>query len=199
MPGFLEDYAFFVWGLIELYEVTLDAAHLDEALRLTREMLCLFGSPDRAGLFEAGADAEQLPVRSRSAYDGVIPSGNSVAAMNLVRLGRILDDAELLAEGEAILRAFMGGAMRQPAGYLYFLAAYDFSLGPEVEVTLAGPADADETRRMLRAVKGRFIPNLVLRHEAGEVATVARVCAKGVCRLPAETAEELERLLDQVL
>ncbi len=200
VPAFLEDYAFYVWGQIELYEATLDAGYLDEALRLTGEMLRLFGSPDRSGLFETGADAEQLQlsVRSRTAYDGVIPSGNSVAAMNLLRLGRITDDPELSREGEGILRGFMGGVARQPAGYLQFLSALDYFSGPEVEVTLAGPADADEMRRMLKAVKGRFIPNLVLRREE-EGETVARVCARGACRPPAKTAEELERLLDEAV
>jgi uncharacterized protein YyaL (SSP411 family) len=108
-------------------------------------MLRLFGSTDRGGLFETGSDAEQLPVRARSAYDGVIPSGNSVAAMDLLRLGRILDDQALREAGESLLRGFMGGVARQPAGYLHFLAAYDFLLGPEVEIVLAGGWGRDET------------------------------------------------------
>jgi uncharacterized protein YyaL (SSP411 family) len=200
VPAFLEDYAFYVWGLVELYEATLDAGYLDEACRFTGEMLRLFGSSDRSGLFDIGADAEQLQVRARSAYDGVVPSGNSVAAMNLVRLGRITNDPELLRAGEDVLRAFMGGVARQPAGYLQFLSALDYFTGPEVEVTLVGAADTDETRRMLKAVKGRFIPNLVLRHEdGGAPGTVARVCAAGACRPPVKMEEELERLLDGVV
>ncbi|HEY6874049.1 MAG TPA: thioredoxin domain-containing protein [Geobacteraceae bacterium] len=199
VPAFLEDYAFCVWGLIELYEATLDAAPLDEARRLAGEMLRLFGGAGGGGLFETGSDAEQLPVRSRSAYDGVIPSGNSVAAMDLLRLGRILDDQVLGKAGESILRGFMGGVARQPAGHLHFLVAYDFFRGPEVEITLVGPTEAEETKAMLRAVKGRFIPNLVLGHEAGEgPGAVARVCAKGACRPPVQSAEELERLLGEV-
>jgi uncharacterized protein YyaL (SSP411 family) len=120
--------------------------------------------------------------------------------MVLVRLGRITGDDSLVREGEAILRAFMGGVARQPVGYLHLLAAYDFLGGPEVEVTLAGPAEAEETKAMLRAVKGRFIPNLVVRHEEGGGAgTVARVCAKGACQPPVSSAEELEQLLSEVL
>ena len=200
VPAFLEDYAFYVWGQIELYEATLDAGYLDEARRFTGEMLHLFGSPDGSGLFETGGDAEQLQVKARTAYDGVIPSGNSVAAMNLLRLGRITEDPELFREGENVLRSFMGSASRQPAGYLQFLSALDFFAGPEVEVTLVGPAEADETRRMIKAVKGRFIPNLVLRHEdGGAPGTAARVCAAGACRPPATTAEELGLLLDEVV
>jgi hypothetical protein len=198
VPAFMEDYACYVWGLTELYEATLEAGFLSEALHFTAEMLRLFGSHDRAGLFETGGDAEQLPVRTRSAYDGVIPSGNSLAAMNLVRLGRISGDPELLRAGENILRGFMGGVARQPAGYLQFLAVYGVFIGPEVEIILAGPANGEETRRMLQVIKRRFIPNLVLRHEEGG-ASLARVCAAGACRLPVSDAEELARLLDEVL
>jgi uncharacterized protein YyaL (SSP411 family) len=205
-PGFLDDYAFYAWGLIELYEATLDSGCLDEARRLCDEMLRLFGSPGRAGLFETGADAEQLPVRGRAAYDGALPSGNSVAAMDLLRLGRITGDPALSQAGEETLRAFMGGAARQPAGYLQLLAAYDYFLGPEVEITLVGPPEAEETRRLLRAAKKRFIPNLVLRHAAEGGAmqmlagrSTAYVCAKGSCRPPVNDPAELTTLLDAVL
>lgn len=70
IPAFLDDYAFFVWSLVELYESTLDSGFLEEAFRHCDEMLRLFGGADRRGLFETGSDAEQPPVWSRSAYDG---------------------------------------------------------------------------------------------------------------------------------
>jgi uncharacterized protein YyaL (SSP411 family) len=198
VPAFLEDYACYVWGLTELYEATLESGFLSEALHFTSEMLRLFGSDDRAGLFETGGDAEQLPVRTRSAYDGVIPSGNSLAAMNLVRLGRISGKPEMLRACADILGGFMGGAARQPAGYLQFLVVYGDFVGPEVEITLTGPVNGEEMRRMLQIIKLRFIPNLILKHEEG-VAILARVCAAGACRPPVTGADELARLLDEVL
>jgi len=207
VPAFLEDYAFFVHGLIGLYEATLDRTRLDDALRLTLEMLRLFGEKEEGGLYDTGSDAEEVLVRTKGADDGVIPSGNSVAALNLFRLGRITADDGLVREGERLLRAFMGSAARQPAGHLYLLSALDYFTAPAVEVTLVGRRDAPETVAMLRAIGRRFIPGLVLRF-AGEGEkeglttidgkTAAYVCAKGACRPPLADAGELGKLLDEV-
>ena len=206
VPAFLEDYACFCAGLIDLYQATLERAHLDQALRLTREMLRLFGDDQGGGLFDTGFDAETVLVRKKSADDGVTPSGNSVAAMNLVRLGRIADDAELLQAGERLIQAFTGNIGRQPAAYLYFLAAVEFFTSPVVEVVLAGEPDAPETAALLQAVGRRFIPNLVLRGNrpdegggtpVGGQAT-AYVCAAGACRPPVAGPTQLGGLLDEI-
>lgn len=205
IPGFLEDYAFFVEGLIELYEVTLAKTHLADALTLTLEMLRLFRDPDAGGFFDSGTDAEQLLVKAKGYHDGVIPSGNGVAAMNLLRLGSITGDDALRREGEKVIQAFMGGVVQQPAAYLQLLTAYDFYLDPATELTLVGPQDAEELQRMLLVVKKRFIPQLVIRHaQEGDSFRMltgkptAYLCAKGACRPPVTTAEDLEGLLDEV-
>jgi uncharacterized protein len=205
VPAFLEDYAFFVHGLIGLYEATLDRAHLDAALRLTSEMLSLFGDGEVGGLYDSGNDAEEVLVRQKSFVDGVIPSGNSVAALNLLRLGRITADERLSGVGERLLRAFMGSVTRQPPAHLHLLAALDYFTGPPVEVTLVGRRGAPETAEMLRVIGLRFIPHLVLRHGGegeGEMKTIdgratAYVCAKGACRPPVTAAGELGKLLDE--
>ena len=129
VPAFLEDYACFVDGLIRLYEATVEQSYLDHALRLTRDMLRLFGD-EQGGLYDTGSDTEAVLIRKKSADDGVTPSGNSVAAMNLLRLGRITGDEALLREGERLLRAFMGSVIKQPGAYLCFLAGLEFATGP---------------------------------------------------------------------
>ena len=200
IPAFLEDYAFFVWGLIELYQVSLCSGYLHEAVRLSREMLRIF-SRENGGLFESGVDAEEVLMRQINAHDGALPSGNSVAAMDLLRLGRITGDEELLAAGAGVVRAFLGSAARQPAGYLQMLMAHDYRLGAEVRITLAGRKDGGEMRGMLAAIHRRFIPGLVLRHEEEGVAqgAVARVCARGACLPPASGVAQLERVLDETV
>jgi hypothetical protein len=207
IPAFLEDYAFFVWGLIELYQVTLSNDYLEEAILLSREMLRIFAGEDGGGLFESGADAEEVLLRQKSAYDGVLPSGNSVAAMNLMRLGRICEDPALQEAGEAVVREFLGSAVKQPAAYLQLLMAHEFQLTAEVAITLVGEREREEMKAMLAAISKRFIPHLVLRHaDKGDIGGftapaeggAAYVCAGGACRTPVATAEELERLLDEV-
>ena len=197
IPGFLEDYAFYVWGLIELHQATLEEGILADALKLSREMLRLFDA-EEGGLYDVGSDAEQLPVRMRSANDGVIPSGASVAALNLLRLGRIADDEELTTRGDALLRSFMGNVVRQPSGHLFFLIAVDFALMPQFELHLSGGTPV-ERESILRAVGRRFIPGLVVRGGAAEGPLHLGICAGGTCQPPVAGVDELERLMDELM
>jgi len=198
--GFLEDYAFYTWGLLELYEATLTADYLTEANRVAVLMLRLFRDGDNYGFFETAADVTDILVRKKARYDGVIPSGNAIAAMSLLKLGRILGDDPMTEEGRGILRAFMGSVAENPIAALQFLIALDYLNAPEVDVTINGVPDCPEATGMLRAVRQRFIQGLVLRTSAGDgtVKAEAHVCAKGTCRLPVSSVPDLEALLDEV-
>jgi len=203
IPAFLEDYAFYIWGLIELYQATLEQEFLDRARFLAEEMLRLFDGATGEGLFETGHDGEQLPVRQQNTRDGVLPSGNSVAAFDLFRLGRITGDDGFLRAGEVIVRAFMGDVSRQPVSSLHLLAAADYHAGPEMTITLAGKRG--ELGEMLHTVHRRFRPNLALRYgdEGGGYPAVnglptAYVCALGACRPPVTGAAALGALLDEL-
>ena len=168
-----------------------------DALSLSREMLRLFGSQD-GGLYDVGSDAEQLPVRMRSANDGVMPSGASVAALNLLRLGRITDDRELTGAGKALLRSHMGSVASQPGSHLFLLAAFDFTLGPQLELHVSG-GTAQERETILRAVGQRFIPGLVVLDGEAEGSLRFGICTGGTCRPPLAGVDELMRLLDELL
>ncbi len=203
IPGFLEDYAFLIWGLLELYQVSLGSGYLAEALRLSRDMVRLFSASDGA-FYDSGIDAEDVLIRQKSAYDGAIPSGNSVAAMNFLRLGRICQDAALEETGETTINAFLGNALHQPAGYLQMVIAHDYQHRQKVEITLAGEREGVMMKAMLATINRRFIPGLVLRHAedgAEELAiapaegAVAHICTKGACRPPVSNVAGLERFL----
>jgi len=203
IPAFLEDYAFYIWGLIELHQATLEQEFLDRAHFLAGEMLRLFDGASGEGLFESCHDSEQLPVRQQNIRDGVLPSGNSVAAFNLLRLGRITGDDGFLRAGEVIVRAFMGDVSRQPVASLHLLSAADYCSGPEMTITLAGKRG--ELGELLHAVHRRFLPDLALRYggESGEYPAVgglptAYVCAQGACRPPVTGAGALGELLDEL-
>ena len=208
IPGFLEDYAFFVWGLIEMYGATLEEEYLLDAITLSKETLRLFVDEFSFGLFDSGSDMENVLVRKKSAVDGVIPSGNSVATMNFLRLGRITAKQSFIKEGEGILRAIMGDLLAQPIGHLHAVAVLDYLRGPYVDITLVGRRDDPETEEMLRAITGRFIPGLVLRFKDAETEstdykslggrTTAYVCSRETCRPPVAGREALERILDEV-
>lgn len=213
--GYVDDYAFFVWGLLELYEATFDIHLLRTAKELTTDMLRLFWDEEKGGLFFYGSDGEQLLTRMKEIYDGAQPSGNSVAAMNLQRLARYTYDAQLAQRAEEQLRAFTGTVDRYPAGHALFLSAVDFAMGAPAEIVIAGQADAPETQAMLAAVRGRFMPNTLVilvptGMEGEEVRaaipmvqdklplggrTTAYVCENFACQAPVADVEELEELL----
>ncbi|HLG43288.1 MAG TPA: thioredoxin domain-containing protein, partial [Planctomycetota bacterium] len=134
IPAFLDDYAFLVWGLLELYEAGFDARYLAEAAKLNREMLGLFWDAEGGGLYFDASDGEKLIMRKKEIYDGAVPSGNSVAALNLLRLGRIAADAELERRAEAVFKAFSGDLTRAPSGHAQALIALDFAAGPAREI-----------------------------------------------------------------
>ncbi|MRR55274.1 MAG: thioredoxin domain-containing protein [Deltaproteobacteria bacterium] len=205
--GFLEDYAFIGWALIQMYEATLERQYLDAARKNCKEVLKLFADDEQYGLFDSGSDSKDLLVRKKGGHDGVIPSGNAVAAMNLIRLGKITADSRLLEEGKGILRSFMGSIDGNPITGLHFLSALDYLSCPETEVTFSGRIDTATAREMLLSVHKRLIPGLVLRvseenaivlPKGNKAETVVQICASGTCRLPVTETAELERLLDEI-
>ena len=162
IPGFQEDYAFLVWGLIELYEASFEARYLAEALDLNRVMIDLFQDASGGGFFFSGSDNERLIARARDIYDGATPSGNSVAIMNLLRLSRMTGNPALEARAEKALTAFSAQVNSYPPGFTYLLSAVDFLMGPTREIVVSGDSRHSTTREMIHAVHRSFLPNKVI-------------------------------------
>lgn len=120
----LSDYAFFIWGIIELYESTKDDKYLDKALKLYDDMLRLFWDEDNGGLFMYGEDGEQLIIRPKDIYDGALPSGNSIAALNIMRLYEYTQDTKLKDKYKDILYAFGEDINKNPLGHGYILILF---------------------------------------------------------------------------
>jgi len=200
--GMLEDYAFAVWGLLELFETTQEVRWLAAARDLTETMIAQFHDDERGGFFLSPADGEELFVRPKELYDGAIPSGNSVALLNLLRLGRLTGETRYEELAQRTLAAFAGDLGRGGAGHTQCLMALDFALGPTQEVVVVGEREAADTCALLSAIHGTFAPNkvVVLRpaggdaeleqlvpyvaaHEMGDAAT-AYVCENFTCQAP---------------
>jgi hypothetical protein len=162
ISGFLEDYAFLVWGLIELYEATFRVRYLEEAIHLNQLMIELFGDKERGGFFFSGKDNESLITRQKELYDGATPSGNSVAALNLLRLARMTGKMDLEKEVEGLQRAFSSTVAEAPMAFTQFLNFLDFYLGPSQEIVLVGNPDWETSRAMTAAIQRKFLPNKVL-------------------------------------
>ena len=158
----LDDYAFFAWGETELYQATLDPDHLARAIRLTDAMIERFLDTERGGFFFSPAGKADLIVRQREVYDGAIPSGNSVALFNLVRLARLTgrpDYEKLASEASS---AFSRQVASQPAAFTFFLAALDMAIGPSQELVIVGDPESEDTRSLLAVAREGFHPNRVV-------------------------------------
>jgi len=212
----LDDYAFLVWGLIELYEAIFEARHLEVALELTSEMVRHFWDEDGGGLYLTPDDGESLFVRKKEIYDGAIPSGNSVAMLNLLRLGRMTATSDLEEKAARIGSAFSGSVKQLPSAHTQLMVALDFGVGPCYEVVIAGKAQAEDTKAMAKALRTRFLPNKVVllnpsERESPETAQLAAftrnqssiggkatayICLNYNCKLPTTDINTMLELLN---
>jgi len=215
VPGFLDDYAFLIWGLVELYETTFDVLYLRTALGLNSDLLEHFWDEESGGLYFTADDAENLLVRKKEIYDGAVPSGNAVTMLNLLRLGRMTADPELERRAARIAQAFSATVQQSPAAYTQLLVAVDFALGPSCEVVIVGDLHADDTQAMLKALRGQFAPISVVlfrpdNAESPEISRLAKftlaqrsidgkatayVCSNYACKRPTTDADEMLRVL----
>ncbi len=162
LPAHLEDYAFFSWGLLELYEATFDVKYLSESLLLTEIMTDLFWDEANGAFFFTADDGEEQIVRTKELYDGAIPSGNSVAALVLLRLGRITGKSEYENMAATIGKLFSENVEKSPTAFTQLLSAVDFGIGPSYEIVVVGDRQSEDTRSMLRRIQESFLPNKVV-------------------------------------
>jgi uncharacterized protein YyaL (SSP411 family) len=211
IPGYLDDYAFLGRGLVALYETRFEEKALEDARRLAREMDRLFATESGAYAL-AGSDAEKLLTPVIEAYDGAMPSGNSAAAVFLLRLGHLTGDAEIEGRGRRLVKALSKTAGRAPRNHLELLSALDFMLPPGPEIPVAGRSPAPDTGALLREIRKRYLPNAVYAFNPLEgtdnrlipyLATqpavdgraTAYVCKGYACRLPVHEPAELAGIL----
>lgn len=201
--GYSSDYAFMIQGLLDLYEATFEIRWLAEAVRLADDMDRLFWDDEGGGYFMTGHDAEPLIARTKDPDDSAIPSGNSVAAWNGLRLAELTGRDKYRERSLKTIAAFRQLMERAPSAYPMMLVAFDFAVGPTKEVVVVGDPAAADTRAMLAELRGAFVPNKVValtRGRAGRDAVAlvpmldervaldgkatAYVCESYACKLP---------------
>ena len=160
--AYLDDYAFFTAALIDLYEATFERSYLERAVEFTEVLLARFWDDEEGGFFFTSSDHETLITRSKSAFDGSIPSGNSVAVFNLLRLSYLTENQGYLTKAEQVLRLFYDAMEQNPFGFSNMLCALDFYLARPKEIVLLGDKEAPATREMLARIHGLFLPNKTL-------------------------------------
>lgn len=170
LAAHIDDYAFMIWGLLDLYEATFKVDYLQTAIDLQHTMLTDFWDAQQAGFFFTADDHKAVLLRSKDAEDMALPSGNSVAALNLLRLYRMTGRQIFADKAEALLQAFAPLVKRYPAAHTHFMSAVDFALGPSFEVVISGVTEQPQTRAMQHALRQPFVPNKVVIFRPAEVA-----------------------------
>ncbi len=161
-PAFLEDYAFLIAGLLDLYEVDSQARWLRAAIALQATLDAHYIDEIGGGYFQTADNAEVLIAREKPSQDGAIPSGNSVAALNLLRLAEITGNHHYNDTVIQIFSAFSDLMDNQPTALSELLLALDFHLSKRVEIVLITPPDRKGLDAMLAPVRETFFPNRVL-------------------------------------
>ena len=217
--AFLDDYAFFIGGLIDLFEATGEASWLERSLGLAAAVQDQFEDPDRGGYFMTGPRHEQLISREKPAYDGVVPSGNSVMIMNLLRLNALTGEQRLLDQAQRALDAFSSQLSQSPTALSEMLLALNYLQDVQREIVIVAPAGKPQAAQpLLDRLRAVFIPNraLVVVCEGEEMQrlgklvpllrdkkadgerAMAYLCENRSCRQPTSDPEEFYRQLKEM-
>ena len=215
--GFLDDYAFFIAGLIDLFEVTGEVSWLERSLQLAAVVQAEFADKQRGGYFMTGSRHEDLIAKEKPAYDGVVPSGNSVMVMNLLRLHFLTEESRYLDQAKRALDAFASRIASNPTSFSEMLMALDFLADIPKQIAVVAPqGNREAAQGLLAKLRGVFLPNRVLAVvcegeelcRAGGIVpflngkkadgdqAVAYVCENKNCRLPTSDPEEFGRQLN---
>ena len=215
ITGMLSDYAFLVWGLLELYAADLRPNILHEAIKLNSCMVDFFWDYDTGGFFMTAHDGESLPVRTKDIYDGALPSGNSIALSNLLRLERLTANPELGRKAKLLVQNFSESLHESPSAYTQFLSGLSFALCPATEIVVAGDRHANDTLEMLAMIRRKFSPGSTLlfkdtsspdeelailapftvQYTAHHDKATAYVCRNQSCYSPTNDLEQLKKIL----
>ncbi|HYC01049.1 MAG TPA: thioredoxin domain-containing protein [Candidatus Limnocylindrales bacterium] len=206
-PAVLDDYAFLIQALLDLFEASGRARWLQEAVGLQRVLDQHYGD-EAGGYFLVAADHEALLARAKPTFDGAEPSGNAVAALNLLRLAELTLDDAYRENAARVLGAFGQPLRRSPAGLSKMLSALDFSLGPVREVVVVQAHGDAGAQDLLGVLRQTYLPNrvyvlvqlgqadqrlealvpLVREKLAIDGRATAYVCERGRCQRPAQDA-----------
>jgi uncharacterized protein YyaL (SSP411 family) len=160
--AYLDDYSYFINAFVSLYEATFDDKWLELAVEFAETILVHFEDREKGGFYYTADDHEQLITRNKDVHDSSVPSGSSMTATSLLRLGKLTGNQRLVDAAATTINNALPIIQRQPAAAGQMLVAADFLLGPTKEIVVAGDSENTETQNVLRALQQKFIPRTVL-------------------------------------
>ena len=194
--GYLDDYAFLIWALIEMHQTTLEDSYLKRAERFAREMVERFWDEESKGFFLTGKGAEELIVRPKETYDGAVPSGNSVAIMDLLKLSHLLEAQDLEELAAYAISAMLPHMKTNPMAHSHLLSALEYHAGGAQDIRIAGQKDDAVVQAMISYVRRLYLPNaqIILDDEAPDEEDRPRlvICRRFTCGAPIYSVDELQ-------
>ncbi|MFZ5917608.1 MAG: thioredoxin domain-containing protein [Chloroflexota bacterium] len=210
--GFLEDYGYFMEGLLELYQTTFEPRWFVAAQELAGTMLAHFAAPD-GGFYDTSDDHEPLITRPREIQDNATPSGNAIAAAALLKLAGLAAEPRHLEPAHEALAQMQSLMAQYPLGFGQWLQALSFALSQPKEIAIVGDPAAADTQTLLAAVRDGYrpfqvvalgipdtlSPSVPLLHNRGQLdgRAAAYVCSGFACRAPVTTPDSLKAQLGQ--
>ncbi len=202
VTGFLDDYAFFMRGLLELFQANSEEKYLDLAVDLMGQVTADFSDEDNGVFFFTGKPEEGIG-RTKKIYDGVIPSGNSAMMMNLLMLSRLTGNSDYDRSASRLLNGVVPEIIKHPGAYINFLSAALFAFGDSIEIVIA-VNNSDDAEPALEKLGKKFIPfKVILVKDAGKKFTknarpfneyspggnkpLIYICRNGYCEKPVES------------
>ncbi|MCI0446822.1 thioredoxin domain-containing protein, partial [bacterium] len=211
----LEDYAYFVQGLLDLYESNFEIRWLKTAISLTEEQNRLFYDSSNGGFYDVSGTDKSILMRTKESYDGAEPTGNSIAILNLLRLSQMTGNQKYQNMAEQSLAYFGQRLEKAGEGSPQLLVALDFSLSKPKQIIIAGRSNDPLTNELLREVHSKYIPNKILLLADGQEGqntlasyipfiknvtmmkgkATAYICENYTCKLPTSDRKTVAKLL----
>lgn len=206
--GNLDDYAFLIWGLLEMYQTTFQAEYLKNAIDFNQKLMDHFWDKKEGGFYFTADFVPQVLVRQKEAYDTALPSGNSVQMLNLQKLYTLTGNNEYHKIALAMEKYFSGIINSSPPAFTMFLSAAAFKIGPSFNILLTGDKNAEDTSIMLKKLQEQYLPNCVIVFDSGDKnlkkliehmedkkmindEITAYICGDGTCYPPVNSFKEI--------
>jgi len=214
LQAHIDDYAFMINALIDLYETTFEIKFLKRAIELNEILMKEFWDEQNGGFYFTSSKSEELIARQKDVYDGAVPSGNSVALLNLIRLSRFTANIYFEKKASLLVKYFSGYVSKSPSAICMFMCGLDFLFSSSIEIVIVSKKKDDEAIRGINLIRNIFNPNKIVilnsndyQNEFGELLSFTKdmkmkdnnttfyVCRDYSCNQPVNSIKELQKLL----
>jgi hypothetical protein len=214
LPAHIDDYAFMINALIDLYETTFEIKYLKRAIELNEILIKEFWDEQNGGFYFTSSKNEELIARQKDVYDGAIPSGNSIALLNLIRLARFKSETRFEKKASELLKYFSGYISKSPSAFSMFMCGLDFLFSSSTEIVIVADRNDNDIINGLTFIRSIYNPNkIVILKNDNEVqnftelfpftndmkmkdnCTTFFVCRNYACNQPVNSITDLEKLL----